>query len=80
VNLNQEGCERSMQKQHGTWKTFQYLVDGRGKPREQARWPVTGPFGCMQTSSEQFDKLRNMEIHYHYCSVRADSINNFKSL
>jgi hypothetical protein len=42
VNLNQEGCKRSMQKQHETWNNFQCFIDGGGNPRERARWPGAG--------------------------------------
>lgn len=61
MNLDQEGYKRSMQKQLETWNTFQCFVDGGENPRERTRWPVAGPFECILTSSEQFDKLRKLK-------------------
>jgi hypothetical protein len=76
VNLNQEVCKRSMQKQHERWDIFQCFVDGGGNPRERARWPDAGPFENILTSSEQVDKQSKLEVHCRNCGMCNDSVND----
>lgn len=80
MNLNQEGCKRSIQTQDETWDNFQCFLDGRRNPRERARWPVSGSFENILTSSEQVDKLRKLEVHYRYCGMCAVAVDDSNSM